>query len=193
MTSLTALDTVHPMIKEYIRVNPIVDGSAMPVWDYIEQVRYQIQNTLTFPRPIAALMKERDLLRHLPDIRLFEARLKQAETDISTFTEEFRLIASRHVGRTGHATDIDDKAEVFQINEYYTLLSQRASTALEEILCHLIDMLNQAQDRYVAYHQRNGLPYRENYINEVLEKWFADNVELVQQTLANQSTKKRSF
>ena len=175
MTSLDRLSAVHPIIKEYIRVNPIEGADTMPVWDYLNEVRRQLQQTLTIPRPIVALMREKDLLRFLPDIKLFEARLKQAETDIMTFVEEYRLIASRHATRTGHATDLDDKADVFQINELYTLLSQRASVAIEEVLCHLIDMLNQAQVRYVAYHQQHNLPYRENYINEVIEAWYAEH------------------
>lgn len=169
MTQLHASQLVHPMIQQYIKENPAEFSGYIAEWDYLAKISRQIMMGLTLPRPILALMKEKPLLKFLPDIRLFHARLMQLETDLKVMRAEYEEVANAHAGRTGEATGIDDKAHAFEVNEFYMLFSQRASGATEEIICHLVDMLNQAFHAYCDYHIKQGLPYRDNYLNEVIQ------------------------
>jgi hypothetical protein len=176
-TKFQPIHMTHPMIQKYITENPVDLDTPLPEWDYIQALSRSVKHSLTIPRPFAAIMKERPLLICLPDAKLFEARLLQLQTDLVAFTAEHAEIGALHAGLSGTAKDMDEKARAYQVNEYYTLLAQRASTAIEEILCHLIDMLNLAFDNYKRTHIQQGLAYRENYLNEVIAESMNTLVE----------------
>lgn len=176
MKDITPMHVVHPIVRNLVeqekRKNP--RDASLSEWDYVTAVGKSIAGRLCVPRGLLAAIRDVDLSRNLRDRNLFEARLLQVKQDLTTLTAEFNAIEQNHVGKRGSAMSATEMAQAFEIVELYEAFAPRAEATMEETMSHIIDMLQAAQDDYVADHVRRGTPYRGDILGDYVKEHHAE-------------------